>query len=294
MGSYISDILQQFDFPQEARPVVMETYDKICSDPSFFERFQSIVGEYEKTCLCDYAKLFADTEKLAEDMGIHKETVFLVLFLVMTKQARVYHQQNGLPDESWKKGVEDIKYKTVEGILVRGRVGVISNWYIRFFKCTRTSFGNLQFETLEYPFSQPYQGQGVYLTPEDQVLRVHIPRTGGPLVGIEEAYRQAYEFYKPVFGDKPVVFYCGSWLLYPKTLELLKPTSNIRRFAADYDIVEVRDDPDYSSAWRLFDKEYTGDPDLLPADSSLRRGYIEIIRRGEKIGIARGIYVYRP
>ena len=59
-----------------------------------------------------------------------------------------------------------------------------------------------------------------------------------------------------------------------------------------YEIFEEGTYPDYKEIWRLFDMDYTGNPDDLPADSSLRRAYINLIRSQEPTGWAEGIYVY--
>lgn len=126
------------------------------------------------------------------------------------------------------------------------------------------------------------------------VLSVHIPRTGNRLEkeSVDEAYRRASEFFKKKYNLKKIVFTCFSWMLYPKNLEILKPTSNIYKFISDYKIIDVKHYEDYSDVWRLFDMDYAGDPDALPADTSLRRAYIDIIKKGGKLGCGYGVYVY--
>jgi hypothetical protein len=74
---------------------------------------------------------------------------------------------------------------------------------------------------------------------------------------------------------------------------MLPPNANIRRFMEDYTLIQRGEYEDYSQLWRLFDCQYTGNPDDLPADSSLRRAYIELIRRGEKTGFGLGVYLYQ-
>ena len=48
----------------------------------------------------------------------------------------------------------------------------------------------------------------------------------------------------------------------------------------------------YSEVWRLFDCLYDGNPDNLPADTSLRRAYIERIKSGKLIGHGTGVIVF--
>jgi hypothetical protein len=71
---------------------------------------------------------------------------------------------------------------------------------------------------------------------------------------------------------------------------MLKPTSNILKFMKMFTIIDSGNYPDYNQLWRLFDKYYTGNPDDLPADSSLRREYIAMLKRGEPNGWGRGVF----
>ena len=43
--------------------------------------------------------------------------------------------------------------------------------------------------------------------------------------------------------------------------------------------------------WRLFDCLYTGDPDSLPGDSSLRRAYIRRIREKIPTAWSQGVFI---
>ena len=54
----------------------------------------------------------------------------------------------------------------------------------------------------------------------------------------------------------------------------------------------MEEDRTYSDVWRLFDKEYDGDPNALPQDTSLRRAYVQRIKNNEPLGIALGVWLY--
>ena len=60
----------------------------------------------------------------------------------------------------------------------------------------------------------------------------------------------------------------------------------------DFDVFTSGEYSNYSEIWRLFDTEYDGDPDHLPANTSLRRAYVDLIRRGEKTGWGKGVFEY--
>ena len=125
-----------------------------------------------------------------------------------------------------------------------------------------------------------------------KALNVHIPRTGTRLLHDEvlASYNKAKEFFAAEFVGGPTVFTCASWLLYPWNMTVLSAGSNLRAFCEDYEIVSSSENTEYKNLWRLFDCEYTGDPDALPQDTSLRRAYAARVKRGEPLGSARGIF----
>ena len=50
---------------------------------------------------------------------------------------------------------------------------------------------------------------------------------------------------------------------------------------------------DYNDAWRLFDMQVNKENlDELPQDTSLRRQYVELMKRGEKTGHGYGLFKY--
>jgi hypothetical protein len=155
---------------------------------------------------------------------------------------------------------------------------------------TRFALGRLQFEIV--PFRRNYQKDGKILTPESPVINVHIPRTLTPLTpkACDEAFRAAAKFYEKELDGAPCVFVCSSWLLFPEHNNMLSESSNIRAFMNTFDIIEwgyYGDDG--ANLWRLFDT-MERNPNRLPADSSLRRAYIDRLLRGEKLGWGYGVY----
>jgi hypothetical protein len=155
----------------------------------------------------------------------------------------------------------------------------------------RFALGRLQFELMSLKKPGAYRGK---VFPEGTtVINVHIPRTGTRLdhAEVEKAYKMARKFFADAFPAGPAIFNCSSWLLYPWNLEVLSPSSNLRAFIGDYEIVRSGDYEDYSSLWRLFDCNYTGNPDDLPQDSSLRRAYAARVKRGEPTGYGVGFFL---
>ena len=140
-----------------------------------------------------------------------------------------------------------------------------------------------------------YEKNGLILPAGSRVIKVHIPRTGGRLdaENRKRSYAMAAKFFAERYSLDPVVFYCSSWLLFPKHEEIMKEGSNLLAFIRDYDVFEAGEYADYKEIWRLFDMDYTEDHSKLPADTSLRREYIKMMERGEKTGWGKGIYLYK-
>ena len=118
-------------------------------------------------------------------------------------------------------------------------------------------FGKLLFELR--PFGSEYRREGLCLERDSLVVSVHIPRTGEPLdmESKDNSYRLAKEFYQPIFGtNKKIPFFCSSWLLFQRNKEFLKPTSNLRAFMDDYEIISEAEYDDYEETWRLFGKNF--------------------------------------
>ena len=136
---------------------------------------------------------------------------------------------------------------------------------------------------------------GVKIEKDTPVLHIHIPRTGTKIdrESIEASYRAAAEYFAPAFGEAPIIMTTRTWMFFPRHEEFLSPDSNMMQFYHDFQLVESGEYPDYSQVWRLFDCYYTGNPDDLPQNTSLRRAYADLIRRGEKTGWGRGVMIYK-
>ena len=148
----------------------------------------------------------------------------------------------------------------------------------------------MEFETDR--LGKEYEGKGLY--PDDQVIFIHIPRTGKRLLpeDVDASCAAASAFFKERYGFKETVFACHSWILYPENKTILSKGSNLYSFISRFEIVDVAEDRSYKDVWRLFDKDYNGNADELPQDTSLRRAYAQRIREGKPLGVALGVWVY--
>ena len=102
----------------------------------------------------------------------------------------------------------------------------------------------------------------------------------------DKAYAMAREFFKAEVGDN-CPFICHSWLLYPEHMNILPKHTNVYRFCSEFDVFEYADN-EGDDLWRLFDTE-DRNPNRLPTDTSLRRNYVEHMKKGGAVGWGLGV-----
>jgi len=291
MREYLQAFLQEFSYPQECTESLLCDYEKIKTSAEF----SALVSEYdEKGTACDIEGALKMLPTIAEQVGVHAYSAVMLYYLCLTKRWKALCLEKGIDESIWKNSAKDLLYKALECKAVHGIWGTfVGYWFIRFFRLERFALGRLQFEWK--PLGYAYSKNGVCFDENTTVLNVHIPRSGEPMLpeSVHTSYAWAKSFFKEYFGLDIPAFICDSWLLFPKHREMLKEGSNIAAFMADYEIVESGEWETYADLWRLFDCKVDGEPmEALPQDSSLRREYVALMRRGEKSGYGKGIYVY--
>ena len=286
--------MDRLAFPVPAQTTFFEVLDKIAGDEEAAQSLFEIVSQYKDSENCNYSAHLAKSKEIGEKLGIHEYTMAMLIFLCYAETLRLRYLERGLDEAVYWNSMADLRYKLEECRLVHGVVGsFVAPWFIGFFNLTRFALGRLQFEIIvadkDYPMSHGTVNKG------DKIINIHIPRTGTRLEHeqVIEAYRLAEAWFAKEFEGRELLFGCHSWLLYPWHTEVLAPKSNLAAFMNDFEIVESGQNGDYQEVWRLFDCRYTGDPDALPQDSSLRRMYAERIRSGQPIGWGYGFFYFR-
>ena len=290
MREYLESFMHECEYPHDAIIELLTAFDRVSAER--YNELGELLLEYDLSYDIDYDGAMAKMRSLASQCGVHEYTADLLLFWCLTRALRRYYQSSGIADDIFKITVLDLKYKLEECKCVYGVCGsFVAKWFVGFFKLERFALGRLQFEII--PLGCDYEIDGLHLAPDTRVINVHIPRTGGRLdyESVAEAYRLAADFYRPQLGDT-IVFVCSSWLLFPRHREMLPKDANIIRFMDDYHLTSSGEYKDYSEVWRLFDVMYDNDASDLPSDSSLRRAYIDLIRREEPTGWGKGVFVY--
>lgn len=292
MLTYMNDFLSRYPYPAEAKDAYLTALNTCLESSRACAMFEALLKRYEDDMLTSYKALLEDMKTISEMIDIPEPVGNAILIISLTKQLKVYYAQKGFSEELFYRTMHDILYKTLECKDVRGLYGIfVPDWYMFFFHLRTFSMQRLQFQITN--FGKEYTDGDVTLKPDSTIIAVHIPRTGTPMDHdlVLQDYAEAAKFFvENGYVERPV-FTCSSWLLFSRHREMLSEKSNIIQFMNDFTILDERLYDDYAQVWRLFDMEYTGDVDALPADSSLRRGYIDLIRKGEKTGTAVGIFI---
>ena len=289
MRNYVCEFLKEYKYDGQSAAILLDAYDKIVAHPQANEKMNEAISIYESNYLCDFAPVFEMIDCAAVLAKVHEFTARLLMFICLSKHLRTLYIEHGLPLDYYKSSVSDLRYKMDECILVYGIVGsFVAGWFCGFFNLKRFGIGRLQFEVIN--FNAEYEKNGIHLTPETKVINVHIPRSGEPLT--EEACREAYlaakAFYKDEVTTEPCPFVCHSWLLDPTFEEFLPRHTNTYRFYKSFDIFESSVDRERKNLWRLFDT-MEQNPEKLPTDTSMRRAFVEHLKRGGSIGAGRGV-----
>ena len=288
MRNYLNDFMTKWQYTDEDKAFLLEAYDKICANSEAKAEFDRILGVYEANIKCDqYKELLVPAQNAGYLANVHKYTSGLLIYMCMTKHLKKLYEERGINDQIFYDSMLDLRYKLEECKAVRGMVGsFVAWWFPGFFDLTRFALGRLQFEVVK--FGHNYDKNGIVLTPDSKVINVHIPRTGTPMdkESCDAAYAQAREFFKEEAGEN-CPFICHSWLLFPEHANILPKHTNVYRFFSEFDVFESGEN-EGDDLWRLFDTE-DRNPNRLPTDSSLRRNYVEHMKKGGKLGWGLGV-----
>ena len=295
MTQYLESFLQHYAYPQKDIQMLLRAYDSVYSNVETAALWDSLLADYDTDIECDINGAIDRIAELQPILGVHTYTLTLLYAICLTKKAREYYTARGLDMKLYDETMRDLFYKTEECREVYGICGTfVGKWFTGFFRLTRFALGRLQFEVI--PFKRNYEKGNLKLSPDTSVINVHIPRTGTPMdaQSCSEAFAKAAQFFAPQLNGAPVAFVCHSWLLFPEHQTMLKETTNIRRYMDRFEILESGEYADYSELWRVYDRQYNGNPETLGYATSLHRAYTDRIKAGKKTGWGFGIYFWNP
>ena len=290
MKNYLYDFLKKCEYSESDIAFLTDTYERIASHAEASALWEQAIGLYRENIRCDFKQILSLANRAAELLSIHKYTAELLIFLCLTQRLREEYETRGVDVKIFHNTVLDLKYKNEECKLVKGVVGsFVAEWFFKFFDMTRFALGRLQFQIID--LAHTYERDGVMLTPETKVIDVHIPRSLQPLdeKSCDKAFAQAKAFFADEIGDV-CAFVCHSWLLFPEHETILSHGSNVYRFMKRFDIIKSGYSHSKGDLWRLFDTDEK-DPEKLPADTSMRRAYVNHLKNGGKVGWGFGVFL---
>ena len=285
---HLLTFMRSYDYPEAAVQTVLWAWDAVCADPVSAKRLREAFALYEADQLPDFKGQLAQLVLIADRTGVPGETVDLLYVLALTEHLEQLYIQRGLPLQVYRDSMLDIRCKLLECRQLRKLWGLSgAYWYERFFLLTRFALGRLQFETRLSPTAMEQGGHRV--EKGDLIINIHIP-SSGPMTqqACEDSFRQAYQWFLPLFPDGVVPFACFSWLLSLEHETMLPPESNIRRFMRFFRLYPM-DIPVTGNLWRIFGIE-TDNWSLYPRDTSLRRAYGDALDRGQIPNLGKGIF----
>ena len=287
--TYIGEICDTLLFPAEAKETMEQAWEKICANAAAKETFLKWLLVYEADGKLDYKEVLKAADTAAKEAEIASYTADLLIYLLMTAHLKERYQEKGISEQIWLDSCMDLNWKLHECRKMYGIWGsFVSWWFDGFFEMTRFALGRLQFELMDFPES--YEKTG-HVRPEGmaKVINMHIPSCG-PLKkeDCEASFRQAAAFFADAFPGEEIAFFCESWLLYPRHREFLSPDSGIVQFMSFFDIYKTEEGD--GDLWRIYNREYDGNPEALPEETTIQRGYKKLLLSGGHAGYGEGIF----
>lgn len=290
---YIKSFCNKYDYPKEAQAALVEAFETLFSS-SFWDEFLIQIELYDESYDQDFKEVFKIQADRAKDIDIHPYTLQFLYLVFLTPQLHKYYDEKGYSEDVYNDSVLDLKWKLLECKTNYDVWGTfVAHWTIELFKLKIFGMGRLQFEPNLCLYD--YSDGDLTVQKGDIVLDTHIPSCG-PLKREDclKSYQKAEVFFANYFKNRPTVFSCNSWLLYPENKLFLPSYSRILEFADDYRIVHSGDDPSNSNAWRIFNtREKIENPEDYPQESSLQRAFVSWLKQGGTIGNGYGLMFFK-
>ncbi len=287
--------MEKIGFPEKARACFSAVLKRLDDEPENGFVFDEIYHDYLYPTAHELNKALERLTALAQTMGVNPYTMHMTFLVSCAEVTLLRYRERGIDEGIFWDTMDDFRCKLLECKECENVWGTfVASWNGGFFELNRFALGRFQFEYSEFNRDPVTLKDGTTLNKGDRVIGFHIPSSGVPLTDENRfaSYKKAYEFFKDEFNGGPVVFMCGSWLLYEGHREFLPKNLNILRFMDDFEIIESRDKENFDDAWRVFGRYADEKPENLPTDTSLRRAYAERLKAGKPTGYGVGLIVF--
>ncbi len=293
--AYIDNLMNEINFPQEAKAYFNECMDKIEKSCLLeFDGVRDFFFEEERDWDGWKDNISPRLEKLAEKSGIHKLSLEMLMVLELSQAMKISFEEKGYSHSLFIDTCADFTVKLHECQSVYGVWGTfVAAWYPLFFYGKLVKLGRLEYEDAEFDYDLLYDKCGIVLQKGSMIKSIHIP-SGEPLTqeSCYASYKNAYDFYKEDLVDGKLICICDSWLLHKSTEEILPQTSNTVRFVRDFDIITNEDGDGFPDKWRVFGKDFENADIDLPEKTSMQKAYKKYILSGGKFGSGLGILIF--
>lgn len=292
MKKYLGEFFSLCQYPAEACTELLNAWDKISSAEASREIFEKHIAAYEGAPCgkIDFKGMLEDIRRAAEISGVNTYTAELLIFCCFTRHLRRLYAEHSINDGIWLDSVLDLRYKLYECHAMYGVWGsFVAYWFDKFFTLERFALGRLQYEDhLYFCTEEPYTKHSLRLEKNvTPALELHIPSSGKLTEeSVTDSLKKAYSFFKDsrYMQNGVLVCECSSWLLYPALCDFLPEGSNVVKFQKCFENTATWQDPYYQDCWRLFNKKYSGTPEDLPRDTSMRRAFAQWLDEGNTPG----------
>ncbi len=173
-------------------------------------------------------------------------------------------------------------------------------WLVPLFKAEIFDLGSLRFQRSWFSFKEierdgydfmPLSDKWKRRFPEGTpVITIHILKdTDLSRDRIDEAFALARDFFESYFSEHEYeVFVCRTWLLYPKTRDILSEDSNIASFSKRFNVIATN-----QNTKQALDRIY-GTSDMEEIEAMEKTSSLEEVafKNLDKLGVAAGI-VYK-
>lgn len=294
---YNREIMKKIGFPEEAQVCFTKMFILLDENKEWGDEFDQIYQDYMFPWANELGQKLDRVTELAKKMGKPEQTMHMVFLLCCSEELHKRYREKGLSDKMYYDQMCDLKYKLIECRDCENCWGTfVGGWFHGQYDVDRFALGRFQFELRE--FDEDHDGKvlsgGHVIHKGDKYVNFHIPSSGVPLTDEVrmDSYRQAYEFFKDEFNGGPVVFGCGSWLLYDKYLDFLPEKSNTAKFIRDFELLEQGEKEEFNDSWRIFERFSDLPVEQWPRDNSLRRAFADFVEAGGKTGHGFGVIVF--
>lgn len=295
-NAYLNRLFEHIPFPEDSQKTFLALENTIKADPSFDAALKEQCEAYLSGDRQELENYLNRMDALAAEKNVEPHLLDMFFLLRCLPVAEQCYRDAKISEEIFWRGADDLRCKAAECFERCGVWGTfVGGWFRDFYDLKRFALGRFQYVYTHFDRDTYTSPSGFTIHRGDPILQFHIPSSGIPLTDDVryDSYRRAEAFYKPKFGDRPMILSTSSWLIYPKHREFLPEKSNLLKFMDDFDIFFSEDKPNRPDAWRLFGHWAEYPPEQWPEDTSLRRAYKKWILAGNTAGSGVGFFVMK-